>query len=78
MVASDLHHLGIVLRLSAVGAELNLYGLPRGLCRMHLSSRASVHETVAVTDGVVGESLITESNVFPHPTPAFTYKWRTR
>jgi hypothetical protein len=78
MAASDLRHLGIVLRLSVVGAELNLYGLPHGLCRMHLSSRANVYETFAVTDRVVGESLITESNVAPHPTPAFTYKWRTR
>lgn len=44
---------------------------------MHVSARASVHDTVAVTDGVVGESLIAESNVAP-PPPAFTYQWRAR
>jgi hypothetical protein len=32
---------------------------------MHMSALASVHETVPVTDGVVGESLIADSNVAP-------------
>jgi len=54
-----------VLRLSVVGVELNLHVLPRDLYRMHVSARASVHETVAMTDGVVGESLIAEPNVAP-------------
>jgi len=58
-----------VLRLSVVGAELNLHVLPRGLYLMHVSARASVHETVAMTDGVVGESLIVELNAAPRPPP---------
>jgi len=46
---------------------LNLHVLSRDLYRMHVSALASVNETVAMTDGVVGESLIAEPNVAPRP-----------